>query len=115
MQIVLVAATTQRAGQGLQGGAQGVFQATASIYLEMMNRRLTKLFVPLVGGGYGGLKAELSLTYMLAAFSEAHQSTKKSAEIKIILFREDESAPPTISEKNVRRVLSFASDQILST
>jgi len=59
--IAMVAVTTKRANEGLQADLRYILDAIGSIYREMANHRLTRLFVPVLGSGHGGLKGEVSL------------------------------------------------------
>ena len=109
--LAMVAVTTQRTNVGLHADAHYVFQAAESIQCLMANNRLTRLYLPVLGSGHGGLKGEVSLVCMLIAFGELHR--RKSAhnlrEVNIVVYKHSENSPPSISEIGVKRALDFVS------
>lgn len=109
--IAMVAVTTKRANEGLQSDARYVLEAIASIQREMANHRLTHLYVPILGSGHGGLKPEMSLVCMLIAFAELHrrQVGHHLKTVNIIVFKRDDTSAPSISTKDIKRALGFAS------
>jgi Thoeris protein ThsA, Macro domain len=109
--IAIVAVTTKRANEGLQADARYLFDAIASLYREMANRRLNKLYIPVMGSGHGGLKGPVSLVCMLIAFTELQrrQSGHHLKNANIVVFRRDDNSTPSVAEKSVKRSLAFAS------
>lgn len=112
MRLAMVAVTTQRANAGLQAKASYVFEAALSLSQLMANRRLTRLYLPVIGSGHGGLKPEVALTCLLLAFSELQRQLGHHhlREINIVIYRSSSDAVPAISESFVRSVLKFAAD-----
>jgi hypothetical protein len=108
--IAMVSVTTQRADEGLRADPTCVFSAAAALQRTMANRRLTRVYVPLLGSGHGGLRKEVSLVCMVTAFGELRRKSGHSLrEINIVLSRKSESGAPSVSDATVKRVLDFAS------
>ncbi len=108
--IAMIAVTTQRTDVGLRADAAGIFDAAAAIQRVMANHRLTRLFVPVLGSGHGGLREEVSLACMLIAFGELQRKSASSLkEVNIVVFRRDQDADCSVSEETIRRALDFAS------
>jgi len=110
LRIAMVSVTTQRADVGLRADAAYVFEAAASIQRVMANHRLTRLYIPILGSGHGGLKGEVSLACMLIAFGELHRKLARNLkEVNIVVFRRNELEAPSVSEVTIRRALDFSS------
>lgn len=110
LRIAMVSVTTQRADVGLRADAAYVFAAASSLLRVMANHRLTRLHLPVLGSGHGGLKAEVSLLCMLIAFGELQRTSALNLkEVTIVVFRSHENAEPSISEVTIKRALDFAS------
>jgi hypothetical protein len=110
LRVAMVSVTTQRADAGLCSDAAYVFEAATSLQRVMANHRLTRLYIPVVGSGHGGLKAEVSLVCMLIAFGELRRkSAHNLKEVNIVVFRENEMSTPSVSEVTIKRALDFAS------
>jgi hypothetical protein len=72
------------------------------------NHRLTRLYVPLLGSGHGGMKEEVSLVCMLLAFGELHRkSAYKIKELTVVVFRSSIDAEPSVPEVTIKRALDF--------
>jgi hypothetical protein len=110
LRIAMVSVTTQRVDVGLRADAAYVFKAAVSLQRVMANHRVTRLYVPILGSGHGGLKAEVSLVCMLIAFGELRRkSAHHLKELNIVVFRSSETSVPSISEVTIKRALDFAS------
>lgn len=110
LRIAMVAITTQRADVGLRADAVYVFEAAASLQRIMANHRLTRLYMPILGSGHGGLRGEVSLICMLIAFGELHRKLASNLkEVNIVVFRSSETSAPSVSEVTIKRALDFAS------
>ena len=109
LRIAMVSVTTQRADQGLHAEAAYLFEAAASLQRVMANHRISRLYVPILGSGHGGLNAEVSLVCMVIAFGELRRkSAHNLKEVNIVVFRRGKAYAPSVSEATVRRVLEFA-------
>jgi hypothetical protein len=110
LRIAMVSVTTQRVNEGLRADAAFLFEAAESLQCVMANNRLTRLYLPILGSGHGGLKGEVSLICMLIAFGELHRKHgQKLKEVNIVVFRHSENHPPSIPEANIEFALDFAS------
>lgn len=110
LRIAMVSVTTQRVNVGLRSDAAYVFEAARSLQRVMANNRLTRLHIPILGSGHGGLKGEVSLVCMLIAFGEVYrQSAHNVKEVNIVVFRRGENYAPSISEARIKHALDFAS------
>lgn len=110
LRIAMVSVTTQRSDEGLRAEAAYVFEAAASLQRVMANHRLTRLHMPILGSGHGGLKGEVSLVCMLISFGELRRkSAHNLKEVNIVVFRSSENSAPAVSEVTIKRALDFAS------
>jgi hypothetical protein len=109
LRIAMVSVTTQRADVGLRADAANLFKAATSLQRVMANHRLTRLYIPILGSGHGGLKGEVSLVCMLIAFGELRKSAHNLKEVNIVVFRSSETSAPIVSEAIIKRALDFAS------
>jgi hypothetical protein len=104
----MVSITTQRADVGLRADAACVFEAAGSLQRVMANNRLTRLRIPVLGSGHGGLPGEVSLLCMLIAFGELHRKSGHNLrEVDIVVFRRGKNYAPSISEVSIKRALDF--------
>ncbi len=110
LRIALLAVTTKRAGEGLRAEARHVLDCIAVAHRLLVDHRLSRLYIPVLGSGHGGLKGELSLLCMLIGLSEAlrRPSGHHLQEVNIVIFQSSEAGAPTIPKANVRRALAFA-------
>ncbi len=110
LRVAMVAVTTQRADIGLRADASYIFIAMETLCRLMANHRLSKLNIPIIGSGHGGLKPEVALTTMLLALSEIGRrgSPNIAREVNIIVFQGDVTQEPAISVASVKRAVDFA-------
>ena len=110
LRIAMVSVTTQRADEGLRADAAYVFESAGSLQRVMANNRLTRLRIPIIGSGHGGLPGEVSLLCMLIAFGELHRKSGHNLkEVNIVVFRCGKNYAPSISEVSIKRSLDFTS------
>jgi hypothetical protein len=110
LRIAMVSVTTQPADVGLRANAAYVFEAAGSLQRVMANNRLTRLRIPILGSGHGGLQGEVSLLCMLIAFGDLHRKSGHNLkELNIVVFKHSENDAPSISEVSIRRALDFTS------
>ncbi len=112
--IAMVSVTTQRKDLGLQAAPAYIFDAAEALCHLMANSRLTRLCVPILGSGHGGLKPEISLVCMLVAFGELAQKPagRHLRDLNIVIYRAAAGATPIVGEASVRRALDFVSRNI---
>jgi hypothetical protein len=102
--IAMVSVTTQRADVGLRADVLSVFASVFALQRTMANHRLTRLRVPTLGSGHGGMKPEVSLACILIAIGElSRRETNKIREVDLVVFDGNR-----VAESTVRRVLEFA-------
>ena len=108
--IAMIAVTTQRADVGLRADASYIFAAAENLFRTMANHRLTRLHIPIIGSGHGGLKSEVSLISMLIAFGELNRMRAyRIRDINIVVFKRDDASEAAVSSGTIRRALDFAS------
>ena len=109
LRIAMAAVTTQRADCGLRADPAYIFDTATSLSRLVLNRRFTRLHVPLLGSGHGGLEAEVSLVCMLIAFGEPRRRLNQNLrELNIIVYKSANDTEALISDVTVRRALSFS-------
>lgn len=109
LRVAMVAVTTQRANEGLKADASYIFTAASSVLQLMANNRLSRLHIPILGSGHGGLRQEVSLLCMLIAFGElSRKAWHNLKEVNIVVYRRDSNSQPSVSEVDVEEYLHFA-------
>jgi hypothetical protein len=110
MKIAMVSVTTDRADEGLRGRDLFVFQALAAINSVMANNRLSKLRVPILASGHGGMRRDVALMCMLIALGELERTNVSRIRVaELVVFSGDtEGDPPLISHQAICRRLEFA-------
>jgi O-acetyl-ADP-ribose deacetylase (regulator of RNase III) len=107
--IILTAVTSQRAGQGLKSEISYIFQAVNEIYKLMVDKRLRRVYSPLMGAGHGCLRTEVALFTLVLAWSEILcKPLGPHIEVNIIIFRNDKSDKQRPSRRVVKRILKIA-------
>jgi len=107
--VVLVSITTKRVGIGLRSEARYLFAAMKAICHEMNDRRLTDLYVPVMGSGHGGLEPELALLYLLLSTKAVLDDRLAGTHLRsvtIIVFQANAGTPPNISPDLIGRMLA---------
>lgn len=75
----------------------------------MNDRRLTDLYLPVMGSGHGGLEPELALLYLLLstkAVVDHPQSGVHLRSVTIVVYRKDQNTAPSIHPDVVKRMLA---------
>ncbi len=113
--IILAAVTSQRAGQGLRAEISFIFESVNEAYRIMCDKRLWKVYCPLLGAGHGCLKTEVALFTLVLAWSEILcKPLGPHIEINIIVFKSDEKAKPKPNPKVIKRILRLATGMFRS-
>lgn len=107
-QMAMVSVTTKRAGEGLRAKPRYILDAIAAVHGLMVDRRLSRLYIPLLGGGHGGIHPEVSLNCMLVGLWGALRSPSGHhlKSVDIIVYRATPTSAPEVSEEVVERSLS---------
>lgn len=109
LRIAMVSVTTQRADVGLRSDPAYLFEAVESLQRVMANNRLTRLNVPILGSGHGGLNGAVSLVSMLIAFGELNRKYgHKLKEVNIVVYKKGDDYAPSIPKKGIEHALNCA-------
>lgn len=105
--ILFLSVTTKRAGEGLRAEMSYIFKAVNKIQGIVADKRLSSVYVPLIGSGHGGLKKEVALFGMLLAVCDAltRPSGHSIKSFNIIVFQASEKDKPNVSPEIAKRLL----------
>lgn len=108
--ILFVSVTTKRAGEGLRAEMSYIFKAVSEIQKVVADKRLSSVYVPLMGSGHGGLPKEVALFGILLAVCEVltRPSGQGIKEFNIVIFQGDEKHPPSVPVKSCERLLKIS-------
>jgi hypothetical protein len=114
--ILFLSVTTKRAKEGLRAEISYVFKAINKIQGVVADKRLSTVYIPLIGSGHGGLKKEAALFGMLLAVCEmlARPSSHGIKSFNIIVFQASEKDKPNILPENAKRLLKTATGMFLN-
>lgn len=70
LHLLLVAATTQRPGEGLRGDSRALFTIARAAIAKAKDKRLQCIVQPLIGAGHGAIKPTRALLVQLIAWGE---------------------------------------------
>jgi hypothetical protein len=102
--LILCAVTRKRAGEGIRAEPAYVFAAVRSISRIMNDKKLTTLYVPLLGAGHGDMCSEVALGCLVLALL----STPHIRCANIVVFRRPKDGETEVSPEVVRKILGFA-------
>ncbi len=110
--ILLVAVTTQRAGEGLRAEIRTIFTLANAIERTMADHRLNNVAVPIIGSGHGGLRAPAALSALVIAFIEilSRPQAHGIKNVTIVTFQPSPVEAPALSRRQVRRTVARAID-----
>lgn len=110
--VLLVAVTTQRAGEGLRAEIKTVFTIVDAIAATMADHRLSAVTVPLIGSGHGGLRPPAALSVLIVAFIELlrRPAAHGIKEVTLVVYRRTPQDKPSLSPRLVRRIMARAVD-----
>jgi antiphage defense system Thoeris ThsA-like protein len=110
--ILMVAVTTQRAGEGLRAEIRTIFTIADSIVETMADHRLTSVAVPLIGAGHGGLRVPAALSALIVAFIEvlSRPAAHGIKNVTLVAFQRAPDEKPSMSPRLVRRIMARAVD-----
>lgn len=107
--MILVAVTSQRAGEGLRGEISFNFHAIKEIYKIAADKRLRKVYLPVMGAGHGCLRSEVALFSLAIAWAEILcKPSSPHIQVNIVVFQRDDKTDPEIKPRVVKRVLRMA-------
>jgi len=110
--LMLGAATTQRAGEGLRAEIRTIFTLADAIEGTMADHRLTDVTLPLIGSGHGGLRKPAALSALLVAFVEVLRRPAGHGikNVSIVIYQGGPKDPPEINARLVRRTMARVLD-----
>jgi hypothetical protein len=105
--ILFLSVTTKRAGEGLRAEISHIFTAVNKIQEIVADKRLSSVYIPLIGSGHGGLKKEAALFGMLLAVCDAlnRPFSNNIESFNIIVFQASEKDKPDVSPEIAKRLL----------
>jgi hypothetical protein len=107
--IILTAVTSQRAGEGLRGEISFNFRAVQEVYKIIADKRVRKVYFPLLGAGHGCLGDEVALFSLVLAWAEILcKPVSPHLEVNIIIFQPDETTKPEPNPRVVKRIIRMA-------
>jgi len=109
LRIAMLSVTTKRVGEGLRAEARNIFDCVFTAHRIMVDYRLSRLYIPVIGSGHGGIRPELALLCMLISFSEALRkpSGHHLQSVSIVVFESSKTSVPSISRKEIKKALAF--------
>jgi antiphage defense system Thoeris ThsA-like protein len=109
LNLLLVAATTQRPGEGLRGDVTALFTIAREAIAVARDKRLSDIFQPLIGAGHGGIKPTRALLAQMIAWSELlFASPGQKVTISIVLLPPTDKHKASISLTQARDLLRTA-------
>lgn len=105
-QLILVSATTERAGIGLRAEPHFLYAALEGIAETMNERRLKSLTMPVLGSGHGGMPLPIAILFNLLAVRSilAEDLGRHMREIRIVVFDGDVAK---ITPKTMGDIVSY--------
>ncbi|MCL2313189.1 MAG: hypothetical protein FWC41_12040 [Firmicutes bacterium] len=104
-----IVAVTHKVGDDIIASSENVMLAFKGIHKIMTIKRISKVYMPLIGGGHGGLAPELSLLCLL--ISTIEQIRRKSGnmlrDVNIVVYKKD-NGHRAISVGRMKRIVKFA-------
>ena len=81
--------------------------AFKGIHKIMTKKKISKVYMPLVGSGHGGLSPELSLLCLLiSAIEQIRRRGNKLRDVNIVIYKKD-NGDRDISVKRMKRIVKF--------
>lgn len=107
--ILFLSVTTKRAGEGLRTEVAYIFEAINQIQRIVADKRLSSVYMPLIGSGHGGLRKEVALFSILLAVCNVltRTSSQSIKEFNIVIFQADKEKQPSIQPDLVKRLLKI--------
>jgi hypothetical protein len=108
LHLLLVAATTQRPGEGLRGDSRALFTIARAAIAKAKDKRLQFIVQPLIGAGHGGIKPTRALLVELIAWGEIlYENPGLKVSITIVVLPKEKN-PSSVSLEQARQLLSVA-------
>jgi Domain of unknown function (DUF6430) len=108
LHLLLVAATTQRPGEGLRGDSRALFTIARAAIAKAKDKRLQCIVQPLIGAGHGAIKPTRALLVQLIAWGEIlYENPGLKVSITIVVLPKEKNLS-SISLEQAQQLLSIA-------
>lgn len=108
LHLLLVAATTQRPGEGLRGDSQALFTIARAAIAKAKDKRLQCIVQPLIGAGHGAIKPTRALLVQLIAWGEIlYENPGMKVSITIVVLPKEKNLS-SVSLEQAQQLLSVA-------
>ena len=108
LHLLLVAATTQRPGEGLRGDSRALFTIARAAIARAKDKRLQCIVQPLIGAGHGAIKPTRALLVQLIAWGEIlYENPGMKVSITIVVLPKEKSLS-SVSLEQAQQLLSVA-------
>jgi|GEM_PF-2988344 len=104
--IIFAAVATDREPYGLRTDLSTVFKAVEEVKCNLASQRSSKVFMPLLGGGKGGVPPEIAFLTLVSALLEARcrEGGHNLKEVHIVVFQSGEQKPD-LSRRHAKKCL----------
>lgn len=103
--LIISAVTKQDSKSGIQSSISALMLASENIQKILIEERIEKIYMPLLGSGHGGLSDKVSLFSLILSFSN-YAKIKQNKEINIIVFQKNKKSKADISKKDIVRTIN---------
>jgi hypothetical protein len=103
----MAAVATDRENTGIRAEVTSIFQVMKGVHQIIASERtISRVFIPLLGAGKGGVPAQLAFRALMIAALEARcaQGGHAMKEVHIVVFENAEKVPQ-VSEKLAKRAV----------
>lgn len=104
-----IVAVTHKEKNNIFAYSENVMLAFKGIHEKMKEEQITKVYMPLLGSGHGGLSPELSLLCLLmSAIEQIRRPTGNMLrDVNIVIYKKD-NGDRTVSIRRMKRIVKFA-------
>ncbi len=109
--VALISTSTQRCGQGIAAKISYLFDGICDLVSRLVDARLNRVVMPILGAGHGRIDASLALVGLLLAVAEAAryaQGGQPLRSVTIVVFQRDAASPAEVDPVVIRRALALA-------
>jgi hypothetical protein len=103
-----IVAVTHKVEDNIFAYSENVILAFKGIHKIMTNKRISKVYMPLIGSGHGGLSPELSLLCLLfSAIEQIRRNTGNMLrDVNIVIYKND-NGDRAVPVRRMRQVIKF--------
>jgi len=107
--LLVVAATTDRPGEGLRGDLSVLLPIVREANRTAREHRLSAIFIPLIGAGHGSLLPSQALLAQLFAWCDIlYSNPGQKMRVNIVVFRPTEPDKPELTIKQISYLVRVA-------